>query len=94
MSEKLEHNIMSLEGILDQEYADNFGAPQNLVNTSAINEWLINDTYEQNLQLEYEQAILNGRDEREAKQWALKVADNGRRESRKLLKKVRQKRGY
>jgi len=36
MSEKLEHNIMSLEGILDQEYADNFGAPQNLVNTPAI----------------------------------------------------------
>jgi hypothetical protein len=94
MSEKLEHNIMSLEGILDQEYVDQLGAPQELANTPAINDWMINDTYEKNLQLEYEMALANGREDREAKQWALKVADNGRRESQKLLKKIRQKRGY
>jgi hypothetical protein len=94
MSEKLEHNIMSLEGILDQEYVDQLGAPQELANTPAINDWMINDTYEKNLQLEYEMALANGREDREAKQWAQKVADNGRRESQKLLKKIRQKRGY
>jgi len=94
MSEKLEHNIMSLEGILDQEYVDQLGAPQELANTPAINDWMINDTYEKNLQLEYEMALANGREDREAKQWAQKVADNGRRESHKLLKKIRQKRGY
>jgi hypothetical protein len=94
MSEKLEHNIMSLEGILDQEYVDQLGAPQELANTPAINDWMINDTYEKNLQLEYEMALANGREDREAKQWAQKIADNGRRESQKLLKKIRQKRGY
>jgi len=89
-----EHNIMSLEGITDQEYVDNFGAPQELVNTPAINEWMINDTYEQNLTAEYEAAIDAGSNQNEAKQWANKIANNGRNEARKLLKKVRKARGY
>ena len=85
---------MSLEGIKDQEYVDNFGAPQELVNTPAINEWMINDTYEQNLTAEYEAAIDAGSNQNEAKQWANKIANNGRNEARKLLKKVRKARGY
>jgi len=89
-----EHNIMSLEGIKDQEYVDNFGVPQELVNTPAINEWMINDTYEQNLTAEYEAAIDAGSNQNEAKQWANKIANNGRNEARKLLKKVRKARGY
>jgi hypothetical protein len=89
-----EHNIMSLEGITDQEYVDNFGVPQELVNTPAINEWMINDTYEKNLTAEYEAAIEAGSNQNEAKQWANKVANNGRNEARKLLKKIRKARGY
>ena len=70
-----EHNIMSLEGITDQEYVDNFGVPQELVNTPAINEWMINDTYEKNLTAEYEAAIEAGSNQNEAKQWANKIAN-------------------
>jgi hypothetical protein len=89
-----EHNIMSLEGITDQEYVDNFGVPSELANSAAINDWMINDTYERNITAEYEAAIKEGRNENEAKQWANKVANQGRSEARKLLKKVRKARGY
>ena len=89
-----EHNIMSLEGITDQEYVDNFGVPSELANSASINDWMINDTYEKNLTAEYEAAIKEGRNENEAKQWANKVANQGRSEARKLLKKVRKARGY
>ena len=89
-----EHNVMSLEGITDQEYVDLLGVPPELAHTPAINDWIINDTYEQNLTAEYEAAINAGRDQNEAKQWANKVATQGRTEARKLLKKVRSARGY
>jgi len=89
-----DYNIMSLEGITDQDYVDSFGVPQELANTPKINDWMINDTYEKNLTMEYEAALKSGRSEDEAKRWANKVAINGRNESRKLLKKVKKLRGY
>ena len=49
---KRDYNIMSLDGITDQEYVDLFGVPQELANTPEINKWLINDTYEKNLDLD------------------------------------------
>ena len=43
--QKLEHNILALDGVTDLEYVEEFGVPNNIANTPAINEWLINDTY-------------------------------------------------
>ena len=77
--EQLDHNIMAIDGVKDREYVELFGVPKALANTSEINNWLINDTYEKNLELEYTQAIKRGRSEQEA---------------RNLLKEVKQKRGY
>ena len=92
--EKLDHNIMAIDGVKDREYVELFGVPEALANTPEINNWLINDTYEKNLELEYTQAIKRGRSEQEATAYSKKVANKGRQEARNLLKEVKQKRGY
>jgi hypothetical protein len=92
--EKLDHNIMAIDGVKDQEYVELFGVPQAMANTPEINNWLINDTYEKNLELEYNQAVKRGRSEQEATAYSKKVANKGRQEARNLLKEVRSKRGY
>jgi hypothetical protein len=91
---KREHNILALDGVTDKEYVDSYGVPPKLANTPEINNWLINDTYEKNLELEYNAAIKMGRSEQEANAWAKKVANKGRQEARNLLNQVKQKRGY
>jgi hypothetical protein len=92
--QKRDYNIMAIDGVSDQEYVEHFGVPKELANTPKINEWLINDTYEKNLALEYTSAIKNGRSEQEAERWSHKVANKGRKEARNLVKQVQQKRGY
>tara|TARA_R100001530_G_scaffold34381_1_gene26863 strand:+ start:286 stop:582 length:297 start_codon:yes stop_codon:yes gene_type:complete len=92
--QKRDYNIMSLDGVTDQEYVELFDVPPNVANTPEINNWLINDTYEKNLELEYNAAIKNGRSEQEAVKWSHKVANKGRKDARNLLNQVQQKRGY
>ncbi len=92
--QKLEHNILALDGVTDLEYVEEFGVPNNIANTPAINEWLINDTYEKNLEAEYTKAVQLGRNESEAQSYSKQMANKGRQEARKLLKEVRDKRGY
>ena len=91
---KRDYNIMSLDGITDQEYVDLFGVPQELANTPEINKWLINDTYEKNLDLEYKHALKQGRSESEATAWGKKVADKGRRDAQQNVKNIQKSRGY
>ena len=92
--QKRDYNIMSLDGVTDQEYVDLFNVPPNVANTPEINNWLINDTYAKNLELEYNTAIKNGRSEQEAVKWSHKVANKGRKDARNLLKQIQNKRGY
>lgn len=94
MAEKKEHNILSMDGVKDSEYVTEFGVPNNIANTPEINNWLINDTYEKNLELEYNNAIQLGRSESEAQSYSKQMANKGRAEARKLLKQVKEKRGY
>ena len=94
MEEKREHNILSMEGVKDSEYVKEFGVPNNMANTPELNNWLINDTYEKNLELEYNKAIQLGRSESEAQSYSKQMANKGRAEARKLLKQVKEKRGY
>ena len=54
---KREHNILALDGVTDKEYVDSYGVPPKLANTPEINNWLINDTYEKNLELETEMLL-------------------------------------
>jgi hypothetical protein len=91
---KKNYNIMSLDGITDQEYVDMFGVPLELANTPQINKWLIDDTYSQNLDLEYKHALKQGRSETEAKAWAKKVADKGKRDAQENVKNITKSRGY
>ena len=63
---------MALDGITDKEYVDSFGVQPKLANTPEINDWLINDTYKKNLELEYNAAVKMGRSEAEANAWAKK----------------------
>ena len=91
---KRDYNILALEGITDQEYVDNFGVPQELANTPGINKWLIEDTYNKNIDLEYKKAIKLGRTEEEANKFAQEVANKGRKEASKALNKVQKSRGY
>jgi|TARA_R100001530_G_scaffold19657_5_gene16532 hypothetical protein len=93
-NEKLDYNIMSMDGVKDSEYVELFGVPKDIANTPEINNWLINDTYEKNLELEYNKAIGLGRSEAEANSWAAKVANKGKQEAKNNLKLVQSKRGY
>ena len=91
---KRDYNILALEGITDQDYVDDFGAPQELANTPGINKWLIEDTNTKNIEAEYRRAIKQGRTEEEANNFAKEVADRGRKEARRALNKVQKARGY
>ena len=96
MAEKIkrDYNIMSLDGTTDQEYVDLFGVPEELANTPDINKWLINDTYEKNLDLEYNKAIRLGRSEKEANAFASSVANKGRKQAWKNVHRIQKSRGY
>ena len=96
MAEKIkrDYNILALEGITDQDYVNDFGLPQELANTPGINKWLIQDTYDKNIEAEYRKAIKNGRTEEEANKFATSVANKGRREAQKAMSKVQKARGY
>ena len=96
MAEKIkrDYNILALEGITDQDYVNDFGVPQELANTPGINKWLIQDTYDKNIEAEYRKAIKNGRTEEEANKFAKQVASKGRREAQKAVHKVQKARGY
>ena len=91
---KRDYNIMSLDGITDQEYVEQFGVPEELANTPGINKWLIEDTHAKNLDLEYKKAIRLGRSEEEANAWAKKVANKGRSDAWKNVHKVQKARGH
>ena len=73
--DKRSYNILAMEGITDQEYVDNFGVPQELAYTKGINKWLIEDTYNKNVEAEHRKAIKQGRTEEEAMMFAKEVAD-------------------
>ena len=91
---KRDYNIMSLDGITDQEYVDLFEVPSELANTPGINKRIIEDTYKKNLDLEYQHAIKQGRSESEATAWAKKVATKGRRDAQQNVKNIQKSRGY
>mgnify|MGYP003141547042 FL=1 len=96
MAEKIkrDYNIMSLDGTTDQEYVDLFGVPEELANTPDINKWLIEDTYDKNLDLEYKKAIRLGRSEKEANAFASSVANKGRKQAWKNVHRIQKSRGY
>jgi len=89
-----DYNIMSTDGVTDQEYVELFGVPNEIANTPKINNWLIEDTYNKNLDLEYKKAIKQGRTDKEAQSFAAKVANKGRKEARSNVQKVTKSRGY
>tara|TARA_R100001244_G_C5137080_1_gene127097 strand:- start:552 stop:842 length:291 start_codon:yes stop_codon:yes gene_type:complete len=91
---KRDYNILALEGITDQDYVDNFGVPKELANTSGINKWLVEDTYNKNIDLEYRKAIKLGRTEEQANKFATSVANKGRKEAWKAIHKAEKARGY
>jgi|TARA_R110002153_G_scaffold90940_1_gene221746 hypothetical protein len=92
--QKLDHNILALDGVTDQEYVRDFGVPPKLANTPEINNWLIEDTYKRNLELEYTAAKKLGRSEAESNAWAKQVANKGRKSAKALVNQAKQKRGY
>lgn len=85
---------MSQDGMTDQDYVDEFGVPQELANTPGINKWLIQDTYDKNLDLEYQHAIKLGRTKEEANAWAKKIAEKGKRDAWHTVHKVQKGRGF
>tara|TARA_B110000211_G_C13764455_1_gene414685 strand:+ start:20 stop:310 length:291 start_codon:yes stop_codon:yes gene_type:complete len=96
MAEKIkrDYNIMSQDGMTDQDYVDEFGVPQELANTPGINKWLIQDTYDKNLDLEYQHAIKLGRTKEEANAWAKKIAEKGKRDAWHTVHQVQKGRGF
>ena len=91
---KRSYNILSMEGITDQDYVNDFGAPQALAYTKGINKWLIEDTYKKNIDAEYRKAIKQGRTEEEANKFAKEVAEKGRKDAWRALSKAQKARGY
>jgi hypothetical protein len=91
--EERDYNTMSEHGITDQDYADQFGLPQALVGTPAMNDWMINKIYEDNLRNCQGELETTGH-AAAARKECLKMASKSRDEARKLLKSVQKRRGY
>jgi len=92
--EQIDYNILSEFGTTDQEYVNDHGAPQDLVGTPKINDWMVEKMYTQNIEAEYEAAINTGASKQEAMSRAKKIAEKGKASARGMIADVRKRRGY
>ena len=73
----LNHNIMASENVSDEEYCDQLGIDKKHCNQPTINLAIAEKISELNYQAEYEAAILNGKNAKDADIWAKKVSEKG-----------------
>jgi hypothetical protein len=92
--EQRDYNVMSENGITDQEYVDRFGLPQALVGTPEMNDWMLNKTYEDNIVDCTEDLISKGESRDKAKSKCTSIAGKNKKAAMKLLKEVQKRRGY
>lgn len=85
---------MSEYGVKDLDFVSEFEMPDDLVGTPAVNDWMINKVYEDNLRAETTINLNNGMDSKEAIKLATRMANEGRQEAKKNLANVRKSRGY
>ena len=94
MAEHKDYNIMSEHGMTDMEYMEEFGVPEQLVGTPGINKWMINYTYEGNIQAEQDRMIKDGVDTEVARAKATRIAEKSRKQAISNLRQVIERRGY
>lgn len=88
------YNVMSEHGVTDQEYADDFGLPQELVGTPDMNDWMIDKIYEDNVR-DCSDALVSQRHDRgRALNICKKTAERNKTEAYALLRSVQKRRGY
>jgi|21_taG_2_1085346.scaffolds.fasta_scaffold16337_2 hypothetical protein len=84
----LNHNIMAAENISDKDYCDKLGIDEKHCNQPTINLAIAEKIKELNYQEEYEAAILNGKNAKEADVWAKKVSEKGLADAKTHIKRV------
>ena len=92
--EQRDYNVMSEHGITDQEYADKFGLPQELVGSPEMNDWMMRKVYEDNMRDCSDKLIEEGYSREKAENECHKTAVKNKNEAAKLLKSVQKRRGY
>jgi hypothetical protein len=85
---------MSIHGVKDSDYCEQYGVPESLCGTPKINDYMIDKIYRENIEAETRANLNAGMEPGEAMSSATKLAKEGMAMARKNLKNVIAQRGY
>ena len=89
-----DHNIMSIHGVKDSDYCEQYGVPESLCGTPKIKDYMIDKIYRENIEAETKANLEAGMEPGEAMSLATKLAKDGMIQAKKNLRNVTAQRGY
>ena len=89
-----DYNVMSMHGISDKNYIEEFNLDPELEGTPAINDAMMDVVGAMNLKAEKARLLEEGKASEQAQKEAYKIVNNKRKEAEDLLKAVTKQRGY
>ncbi len=89
-----DYNVMSMHGISDKDYIEEFNLDPDLEGTPEINDAMMDVVGSMNLKAEKSKLIEEGNSSDQAQKEAFKITNKKRKEAEDHLRKVTQMRGY
>ena len=89
-----DYNVMSMLGITDKDYIEEFNLDPDLEGKPEINDAMMDVVGAMNVKAEKARLIEEGMSSDQAQKKAYKIANNKRKEAEELLKAVTNQRGY
>lgn len=89
-----DHNVMSMHGITDKEYIEEFGLDPDLEGKREINDAMMDVVGAMNVKAEKDRLMEEGMPSDQAQKEAYKIANKRRKQAEAHLKKVIEMRGY
>ncbi|MEO1944644.1 MAG: hypothetical protein ABGY11_10115 [Candidatus Thioglobus sp.] len=89
-----DYNVMSIHGISDKEYIEEFNLDPELEGTPEINDAMMDVVGSMNLKAEKERLMEEGTPSDQAQKEAFRITNNKRKQAETHLKAVTEQRGY
>lgn len=93
-SDMKDYNLMSMHGVTDKDYIEEFNLDPNLEGTPAINDAMMDVVGTMNLKAERARLIEEGNSPEKAQKEAYRIVNIKRKEAEEMLKAVTKQRGY
>lgn len=89
-----DYNVMSMHGISDKDYIEEFNLDPDLEGKPEINDVMMDIIGEMNLKAETARLLEEGKSPKQAQKEATRIVANKRNEAKALLEAVTKQRGY